>query len=78
MSKIEKSLLMKSVSADKYSRKFKIFIACSIFIIIACFPAFPFAQSLEILEITSSPNPVGSGARALGMGGAFIGVANAS
>ena len=29
-----------------------------------------------ILEIPSSPNPVGSGARALGMGGAFIAVAD--
>jgi long-subunit fatty acid transport protein len=28
------------------------------------------------IEITSSPNPVGSGARALGMGGAFIAVAD--
>ena len=28
------------------------------------------------VEISSSPNPVGSGARALGMGGAFIGVAD--
>ncbi len=28
------------------------------------------------VEIASSPNPVGSGARALGMGGAFIGVAD--
>lgn len=28
------------------------------------------------IQISSSPNPVGSGARALGMGGAFIGVAD--
>jgi len=28
------------------------------------------------IEVSSSPNPVGSGARALGMGGAFIGVAD--
>jgi long-subunit fatty acid transport protein len=34
------------------------------------------AQPLERLEISSSPNPVGSGARALGMGGAFIAVAD--
>jgi len=34
------------------------------------------AQSLQSAEIASSPNPVGSGARALGMGGAFIGVAD--
>lgn len=31
---------------------------------------------LQRIEIPSSPNPVGSGARALGMGGAFIGVAD--
>lgn len=34
------------------------------------------AQDAEILEITGSLNPVGSGARALGMGGAFIPVAD--
>jgi long-subunit fatty acid transport protein len=30
----------------------------------------------DTIDITSSPNPVGSGARALGMGGAFISVAD--
>ena len=35
-----------------------------------------FAQPLQSVGIASSPNPVGSGARALGMGGAFIGVAD--
>jgi len=34
------------------------------------------AQLVQTVEISSSPNPVGSGARALGMGGAFIGVAD--
>ncbi len=34
------------------------------------------AAAQESLTITSSPNPVGSGARALGMGGAFIAVAD--
>lgn len=34
------------------------------------------AWAQESLTITSSPNPVGSGARALGMGGAFIAVAD--
>jgi len=34
------------------------------------------AQLEQTVEISSSPNPVGSGARALGMGGAFIGVAD--
>ena len=34
-----------------------------------------FAQQQQV-DIASSPNPLGSGARALGMGGAFIGVAD--
>lgn len=34
------------------------------------------AQIAQTVTISSSPNPVGSGARALGMGGAFIGVAD--
>ena len=37
---------------------------------------FAFAQQIERVEIPSSLNPVGSGARALGMGGAFIAVAD--
>lgn len=39
-------------------------------------PAPAWSQITQIVEISSSPNPVGSGARALGMGGAFIGVAD--
>lgn len=35
-----------------------------------------YAQPLVRVEIPSSPNPVGSGARALGMGGAFIAIAD--
>lgn len=35
-----------------------------------------FAQAIQRVEIPSSLNPVGSGARALGMGGAFIAVAD--
>jgi len=35
-----------------------------------------FTTSMFRMEITSSLNPVGSGARAMGMGGAFIGVAD--
>lgn len=34
------------------------------------------AKLIQRIEIPSSPNPVGSGARALGMGGAFIAVAD--
>jgi long-subunit fatty acid transport protein len=37
---------------------------------------FSFAQPLQRVEIPSSLNPVGSGARALGMGGAFIAIAD--
>jgi long-subunit fatty acid transport protein len=44
---------------------------------ITFFPAnIVFAQSLQRIEVPSSMNPVGSGARALGMGGAFIAVAD--
>jgi long-chain fatty acid transport protein len=39
-------------------------------------PCSVLAQVLQRVEIPSSPNPVGSGARALGMGGAFIAVAD--
>jgi len=39
--------------------------------------ALVFAQNItQQVQISSSPNPVGSGARALGMGGAFIAVAD--
>lgn len=37
-------------------------------------PAWP--QTAQEVHVSGSPNPVGSGARALGMGGAFIGVAD--
>ena len=37
---------------------------------------FTLGQAVQRVEIPSSPNPVGSGARALGMGGAFIAVAD--
>jgi len=37
---------------------------------------FSYAQSTESIDIISSMNPVGSGARAIGMGGAFIAVAD--
>lgn len=35
-----------------------------------------YAQTAQEAHVSGSPNPVGSGARALGMGGAFIGVAD--
>lgn len=43
------------------------------------FPIFAqdaFCQTAQEVQVSGSPNPVGSGARALGMGGAFIGVAD--
>lgn len=48
------------------------------FLLMICMGAvnFAFAQQLERVEIPSSFNPVGSGARALAMGGAFIAVAD--
>jgi len=58
-------------------QKFGMFVLC-IFLIISgftrnsCFAA----NLLQRVEIPSSPNPVGSGARALGMGGSFISVAD--
>ncbi|MCP4346338.1 MAG: hypothetical protein GY795_12530 [Desulfobacterales bacterium] len=39
-------------------------------------PEFGYTQQYQWLGLPNSPNPVGSGARALGMGGAFIGVAD--
>ncbi len=41
-----------------------------------CLPQPALAQQYQRIDIPSSPNPVGSGARALGMGGAFIAVAD--
>lgn len=53
-----------------------VFSVCCFFIIWSDFVTPSFAQILERIEIPSSPNPVGSGARALGMGGAFIAIAD--
>jgi long-subunit fatty acid transport protein len=49
---------------------------CFLFMICSGFLTSAFAQELQRIEIPSSLNPVGSGARALGMGGAFIAVAD--
>ncbi|GAI92127.1 unnamed protein product, partial [marine sediment metagenome] len=49
---------------------------CFFLIICSGFLTSVFAQALQRIEIPSSLNPVGSGARALGMGGAFIAVAD--
>jgi parallel beta-helix repeat protein len=56
---------------------FLIFISALLISIVALlFPCQGWSQVKEDIEITSSPHPVGSGARALGMAGAFIGVAD--
>lgn len=60
-------------------RKLKIPCWCFFFLMICGGPiSFSFAQDsiIQRVEIPSSINPVGSGARALGMGGAFIAVAD--
>jgi len=44
-----------------------------LFYLLFFFPSFLYSQSIEM---TSSPNPVGSGARAIAMGGAFIAIAD--
>jgi long-subunit fatty acid transport protein len=54
------------------------FILFLVIILFGCFLPFlnVWAQIGQVVGIASSPNPVGAGARALGMGGAFIGVAD--
>jgi len=55
----------------------KCFFALSIMIVFWEYSAdFAFGQVQQYIEIPSSFNPVGSGARAIGMGGAFIAVAD--
>jgi len=51
-------------------------IKMAIFLLSAGFLFFASSAWATRIEIPSSPNPVGSGARALGMGGAFIAVAD--
>jgi long-subunit fatty acid transport protein len=60
----------------KLVKKLTAFILSFLFMICMCAVQSAFAQQLERVEIPSSFNPVGSGARALGMGGAFIAVAD--
>ncbi|MCD6426083.1 MAG: outer membrane protein transport protein [Anaerolineales bacterium] len=56
--------------------KFSFFVL-SLLCVVMSFPVSSTAQSLmQNIDISSSWNPVGSGARAIGMGGAFIGVAD--
>jgi hypothetical protein len=57
-------------------------LTASVFILWLSVPLWPgfsvqgHAQSIQRIDVPSSFNPVGSGARALGMGGAFIAVAD--
>ncbi len=55
----------------------KLFILSLLLILCGCLLKCAFAtEHQQRMEIHSSPNPVGSGARALGMGGAFIAIAD--
>lgn len=58
------------------TKKLAAVLGCSFFLICSGFFSAVSAQPLSRIEIPSSFNPVGSGARALGMGGAFIAVAD--
>jgi long-subunit fatty acid transport protein len=58
------------------NRKIGLFWIGCLFLIYCWCPSTVSAQPLQRVEIPSSFNPVGSGARALGMGGAFIAVAD--
>ena len=60
----------------KPTRKSPLLVFCCSFILFIGFSNLSTAQQLHRIEIPSSPNPVGSGARALGMGGAFIAIAD--
>lgn len=58
-----------------FAKKFALFLVLIIVLIGNC--AHVHAQNItQQVQISSSPNPVGSGARALGMGGAFIAIAD--
>jgi long-subunit fatty acid transport protein len=61
--------------AARYSRIKTFYFLGALFIVLTCSSHSVMAQA-PMIDITSSPNPVGSGARALGMGGAFIAVAD--
>ncbi len=58
------------------SRIFFIFIVCLDLALPACRSFGQECSPETLIEISSTPNPVGSGARALGMGGAFIAIAD--
>ena len=59
---------------SQFTLKILLLAVCVLFATAVCRPVRTFSQT--IMDFPSSPNPVGSGARALGMGGAFIAVAD--
>ena len=61
--------------ADPVPKPFVLFL-CFLLMICSGLMTPSFAQPLQRIEIPSSPNPFGFGARALGMGGAFIAIAD--
>ncbi len=71
---MERSAALKKLS----NQRLIIAVFCAVTMMVTIFyPGTTCAQDiLERMEIPSSPNPVGSGARALGMGGAFISIAD--
>lgn len=59
------------------ARNHRLLTITAILFLFACLvPQTLLAQGLPLIEVPSSMNPVGSGARALGMGGAFIAIAD--
>ncbi|MFH1138266.1 MAG: outer membrane protein transport protein [Pseudomonadota bacterium] len=60
----------------KKLKSFSFFLVLFSLISVFFFAGNIYAQQTQRIEIPASPNPVGSGARSLGMGGAFIGVAD--
>ncbi len=60
----------------KDSNMIKRMFICVCALLIMPYVSSAFAQVSQEVHVSGSPNPVGSGARALGMGGAFIGVAD--
>ena len=57
-------------------KRFLVFITIAIPLCFICIPVVYGQQLFQTVQINSSPNPIGSGARAQGMGGAFIAVAD--
>lgn len=65
--------IRKHAVLKRFRKEFFLFF---LYMILIGFSNSSMAQVFEQIQIPSSPNPVGSGARALGMGGAFIAIAD--